>query len=859
MTPKRPAAGAFRSQTGGRVAAVLGPTNTGKTHFAIERMLAHRSGMIGLPLRLLAREVYDKIVRIKGAKSVALVTGEEKIVPAEARYFVCTVESMPLDLRSSFLAIDEIQLCADPERGHVFTDRLLHARGEDETLFLGAETMRPMIRRFVPEAEFITRPRFSDLAYAGAKKLTRLPRRSAIVAFSAEDVYGIAELVRRQRGGAAVVLGALSPRTRNAQVSLYQSGEVDFLVATDAVGMGLNMDVDHVAFAGLEKFDGMGVRPLRPEEAGQIAGRAGRHMNDGTFGVTGDCEPLDEDMVARVESHRYEPVRLLQFRNSKLDFFSPERLLESLDVAPPAPGLVKARPSMDYAALRVLSGQDEFRDMARAPAAVRRLWDVCQIPDFRKLSLDDHVRLVGQIYRYLMSDEGYIPEDWFARQIARVDETEGDVATLSGRLAQIRTWTYAAHRPGWLEDQSHWQEQTRAIEDRLSDALHERLTQRFIDRRTAVLMRRLREDDALDLALDDSGAVSIGGEFVGKLAGFRFEADPEAEGVHGRTLRAATIKGLEGEFVARARRLADANAKAIHLSEHGQLWWDGAVVGKLVPGPHALEPGVMLLADEHLRSDTRERLQARLDTWVAELIADRLEPLVALRRAAEAKPDTSIALPAFARGLAYQLCESLGSLDRTTATLPPDEYAARRALRMFGVKFGRRAIFLPRLLKPDAASRLALLWGVAQRLGHIPPPPQPGITSFETDPALPTGFLAAAGFRASGPRTIRLDILERLEDELVASAAQGLSADAVTPKLLSLLGCDRDTLDETLAALRWQRVEVSPAGEALSPTSVWRQAGPQGRRRRSRGKKPRQAPKPGSTPFSGLARLIAAD
>ena len=660
MTPKRPAAGAFRSQTGGRVAAILGPTNTGKTHFAIERMLAHRTGMIGLPLRLLAREVYDKIVRIKGASAVALVTGEEKIVPAEARYFVCTVEAMPLDLKSSFLAIDEIQLCGDPERGHVFTDRLLNARGEDETLFLGAETMRPMIRRFVPEAEFITRPRFSDLAYAGQKKLTRLPRRSAIVAFSAEDVYGIAELVRRQRGGAAVVLGALSPRTRNAQVALYQSGEVDFLVATDAIGMGLNMDVDHVAFAALDKFDGMGVRPLRADEAGQIAGRAGRHMNDGTFGVTGDCEPLDEDMVTRVESHRYEPVRLLQFRNSKLDFFSPERLLQSLDGAPPLPGLVKARPSMDYAALRVLSAQDEIHALARAPAAVRRLWDVCQIPDFRKLSLDDHVRLVSQIYRHLMSDAGVIPEDWFARQIARVDETEGDVATLSGRLAQIRTWTYAAHRPGWLEDQSHWQDQTRAIEDRLSDALHERLTQRFIDRRTAVLMRRLREEDALDLLLDDSGAVSIGGEFVGKLAGFRFEADPEAEGVHGRTLRAATVKGLEGEFVARARRLGEADSKAIHLSEHGQLWWDGAVVGKLVPGPHALEPHVALLADEHLRSETRERLQARLDRFVSELIGERLEPLLALRRAADAKPESREALPAIARGLAYQLCEISG-------------------------------------------------------------------------------------------------------------------------------------------------------------------------------------------------------
>ncbi|MGD0865345.1 MAG: helicase-related protein, partial [Rhizomicrobium sp.] len=594
-----------RPTDGGRIAAVLGPTNTGKTHFAIERMLAHRSGMIGLPLRLLAREVYDKVARIKGAKAAALITGEEKIVPAEARYFVCTVEAMPVDLGVAFLAIDEIQLCGDPERGHVFTDRLLHARGEEETLFLGAETMRGTIQRFVPEAHFITRPRFSDLAYTGARKLTRLPRRSAIVAFSAEDVYGIADLVRRQRGGAAVVLGALSPRTRNAQVALYQSGEVDFLVATDAIGMGINMDVDHVAFAELTKFDGIGVRPLRPDELGQIAGRAGRHMNDGTFGVTAEAEPIDEETVARIESHRYEPVRILQWRNSDLSFRSLGALIESLEEPPPLRGLAKARPAMDFASLRILAGQDEYRALASGAGSVKRLWEACQLPDFRKFTPDEHVRLVGQIYRHLMSDEGVLPEDWLAHQVSRLDEIEGDVATLSGRLAQIRTWTYAAHRPGWVADAAHWQEQTRAVEDRLSDALHERLTQRFIDRRTAILMRRLRDDDVVDIVLDDSGAVAIGGEVVGKLEGFRFSPDPRAEGIHGRTLRAAALKGLEGEFAARARKIAQSDDAAIALSEHGRLWWDGAIVAQLVPGPSALQPAVLLFADEHLPAELR--------------------------------------------------------------------------------------------------------------------------------------------------------------------------------------------------------------------------------------------------------------
>src|SRR6201996_3821594 len=475
-----------------KVTAVLGPTNTGKTFFAIERMLAHKSGMIGLPLRLLAREVYDRIVKLRGENEVALITGEEKIVPKAPRFYVCTVEAMPLDIPVACLVVDEIQLCADPERGHVFTERLLHARGQEETLLLGSDTMRGAIQRFIPKTWFVTRPRFSDLAYTGAKKLTRLPRRSAVVGFSAEDVYGIAEIVRRQRGGAAVVLGALSPRTRNAQVALYQSGDVDFLIATDAIGMGLNMDVDHVAVAAHEKFDGRGFRALTPAEIGQIAGRAGRYMNDGTFGVTGECEPFDEEIVGRIESHRYDPVKVLQWRNAALNFHSIGALLESLDAPPPERGLGRARPASDAIALYHLSAEADIQALASSRATVRRLWEVCQLPDFRKLSADEHAKTVRILFLFLMSDAGHIPDDWMARQIARLDIAEGDVATLSGRLAQIRTFTYATHRPGWTRDSAHWQGETRAIEDRLSDALHERLPQRFIDPRTSVLMRHLR-------------------------------------------------------------------------------------------------------------------------------------------------------------------------------------------------------------------------------------------------------------------------------------------------------------------------------------------------------------------------------
>jgi ATP-dependent RNA helicase SUPV3L1/SUV3 len=832
-----------------RVTAVLGPTNTGKTHFAIERMLAHKSGMIGLPLRLLAREVYDKVARIKGDRQAALITGEEKIVPPEAKYFVCTVEAMPLDLRPAFLAIDEIQLCADPERGHVFTDRLLNARGGEETVFLGADTMRGAIQKFVPRTYFLARSRFSDLAYTGQKKLTRLPRRSAVVGFSAEDVYGIAELIRRQRGGAAVVLGALSPRTRNAQVALYQNGDVDFLVATDAIGMGLNMDVDHVAFAALDKFDGVGIRPLKPEEIGQIAGRAGRHMNDGTFGVTAEAEPLDDEVVNRVESHRYDPVRVLQWRNSTLDFHSLEGLTASLEGLPPVRGLVKARAASDLTALRHLGAMEDIRELARAPAGVRRLWDVCQIPDFRKLSSDEHAKLVHTIFTFLMSDDGVLPDDWLARQVERLDVSEGDVATLSGRLAQIRTWTYAAHRPGWTTDSAHWQGATRAVEDRLSDALHEQLTQRFIDRRTSVLMKRLREDEVMDLTLDDSGGVFIGGEAVGKLEGFRFAADPRAEGIHGRTLRAAALKGLEGEFVARAQRLAAASEDAFGLSEHGRIWWDGAIVAQLVHGPSPYAPDVALAADENLKGELRESVQHRLENWIRTRIAARLEPLVALGNAADAKAGTETALPGFARAIAHRLSESFGSLDPAILALPENLGGHIRALKPFGVWFGKRAIYLPKLLRPEAASLLGLLWGVWAKREHIPPHPQPGLTSFEADRDVPHDFLAACGFRVVATRAIRFDMLERLEGELEKGGASGATADVLMPKLVSLLGCGNDELRAILDALGWRVIEVADGGSGVR--SVWRRA-PARHRTERREKKPEIKARPTADALADL-------
>jgi ATP-dependent RNA helicase SUPV3L1/SUV3 len=834
-------------QSSAKVTAILGPTNTGKTHFAIERMLAHRSGMIGLPLRLLAREVYDRIVRLRGAGEVALITGEEKIVPKHARFYVCTVEAMPLDIPVACLVVDEIQLCADPERGHVFTDRLLHARGEEETLFLGSDTMRGVIQKFIPRTWFVTRPRFSDLAYTGARKLTRLPRRSAVVGFSAEDVYGIAEIVRRQRGGAAVVLGALSPRTRNAQVALYQSGDVDFLVATDAIGMGLNMDVDHVAFAAHEKFDGRSTRPLTAAEIGQIAGRAGRYMNDGTFGVTGDCETFDNELVNRVESHRYDPVKVLQWRSAVMNFHSIPQLLESLDAPPPERGLVRARPASDVLALRHLSNDADVAAMATGRDAVRRLWDVCQLPDFRKLSEDEHARMVRTIFLFLMGEDGHIPDDWMARQISRLDIIEGDVATLSGRLAQIRTYSYAAHRAGWMADGAHWQGEARAVEDRLSDALHEQLTLRFIDRRTSVLMKHLREDESTSLTLDESGGVAIGGELIGRLDGFHFAPDPRAPSddgaIHGRTLRAAAMRGLEGEFLARATALAAAPDTAITLSEHGKLWWDGVIVAKLMPGATPLTPAIALVADELLKGAPRASVQARLEQWLTARIEARIEPLLALARAAEAKAGSDTALPSYARGMAHQLAENFGALDRTALNLPEKLGPMLRALKPFGVWLGRRTVYLPRLLRPDAASLLALLWGIWTKQENLLGPPAPGLTSFQSG-SEPEAFLQAAGFRVFAGRAIRLDMLERLEDELDKAATSGLGAEASLPKLVSLLGAGNEEGKAVLAALGWRMVAVADA------PSVWRKA-------REKRRPPTVAPPPPKdSPFARLATLV---
>jgi ATP-dependent RNA helicase SUPV3L1/SUV3 len=748
---------------GAGVTAVLGPTNTGKTHLAIERMLAHSSGLIGLPLRLLAREVYNRAVERVGADAVALITGEEKIKPPNPRFWVATVEAMPRDLDVAFLAIDEIQLAADFERGHVFTDRMLNRRGREETLVLGAATMKPIVERLLPGASIVSRPRLSQLTFAGEKKLTRLPRRSAIVAFSADEVYAIAELIRRQRGGAAVVLGALSPRTRNAQVELYQAGEVEYLVATDAIGMGLNLDVDHIAFASDRKFDGYQFRKLSPSELAQIAGRAGRAMRDGTFGTSGRCPPFETELVQALETHTFEPVKIVQWRNSDLDFSSVGALQATLAAAPTETALARAPVAEDILVLDHAARDDDVRGVTRTRDDVERLWDVCQLPDYRKIAPANHAELVVTLYGYLQR-EGKIPTDWFDRQIAMADRTDGDIDTLSTRIAHIRTWTFAANRPDWLADPEHWQGVTRGVEDKLSDALHERLTERFVDRRTSVLMRRLRENAALEPQFNKSGEVIVEGHVIGRLDGFVFVPDASSGGSEAKTLHNAAQKALAGEIAVRATRLAEAPDEQFVLASDGAIRWMGAAIGKLHAGEEVLRPRVRVLADEQLTGAPRDAVEARLDKWIKSHIEKLLGPLSTLAAAAD--------VIGIARGVAFQLVEALGVLDRQRVAddVKGLEQPARATLRKYGVRFGAYHIYLPVLLKPTPRALAAQLWALALEgpqangLDDLLQLAGSGRTSIPVKRDIDAALYRIAGYRVCGERAVRVDILERLAD-----------------------------------------------------------------------------------------------
>jgi ATP-dependent RNA helicase SUPV3L1/SUV3 len=812
-----------------RVTAVLGPTNTGKTHLAMERMLGHASGMIGFPLRLLARENYERVVKAKGVEAAALVTGEEKIVPRNARYFICTVESMPLDRPVDFLGIDEIQLAADRERGHIFTDRLLHARGQAETMFMGAETVSRWIRALVPGVEFIQRPRFSSLTYAGPKKITRLPPRSATVAFSAADVYAIAELIRRQRGGAAIVMGALSPRTRNAQVGLYQSGEVDYLVATDAIGMGLNMDVHHVAFAALRKFDGEVPRPLTKAEIGQIAGRAGRHMSDGTFGTTAEVGPMDPEIVEAVENHRFDPLRHLMWRNAFLDFRSIGTLREGLQERPPVSGLIRQGSAEDQQALEFLAKDPEIAKLAHGQGRVRLLWDVCQVPDFRKLMTDAHVRLLGQLYRHLTA--GRLPEDWVAGQVERLDRTDGDIDQLTGRITHIRTWTYIAQRSDWMTDPAHWQGVTQGVEDRLSEALHQALTQRFVDRRHAVLHRRLRSGGEIEGKVEAGDEVVVEGHRVGKLIGFRFERAADAGPDEVRALLAAARRILGPTIAERVRMLAADADTDFKLSPRGRVCWRDAEVAALTSGDTPLRPGLRLLGDDLLDEQQRRTLLDRLKRYMDGLIRRRLRPLNLMVRAA---------LPPVPRGIAFQLLEHLGAVptERVRESLKLLDPSSRAELARLGVRFGLETTWIGGLGDKRQRRLLGLLLAVhrdhdPESLRHL---------SMSDAAAIDDLALLALGRRRIGGSVIEFGTLERASAVLRKRAKAGdLALDAESA---SAAGLALDDLGPIMRGLGYQ-----PRGSVTESDAPQRFA--KGRKRR----KPTAVAAPLGSPFAALAGM----
>ncbi|RVT93757.1 helicase-related protein [Sphingomonas crocodyli] len=791
------------------VVAVLGPTNTGKTHLAIERMCGHSSGMIGFPLRLLAREVYDRVVAIKGKERVALITGEEKILPPDAQYYLCTAESMPLDREFAFVALDEAQLGADPERGHVFTDRLLRARGREETMILGSEALRPVLRALVPDAEIIGRPRFSTLSYAGATKLSRLPPRSAIVAFSAEEVYAVAEMLRRLRGGAAVVMGALSPRTRNAQVAMFQAGEVDYLVATDAIGMGLNMDVTHVAFASLRKFDGRRARRLTVAEMAQIAGRAGRHQRDGTFGTLAyegsQGARFEDEEVDKIEAHVFPPLDHLYWRVGAPSFESLDALLTDLQRRPDRPVLRAAPQAVDLAVLKRLADEDWVRERARGPRMIARLWAACGLPDFRKTGAEPHSRLVSRIFRHLSEGDGHLPVPWFAEELARLDSVQGDVETLADRIAGVRTWAYIAHRADWLADPDTWAERTRALEEKLSDALHQRLTQRFVDRRTSVLMRELGAKGGemlLPVKVDEEGTVTVDGEPIGRLIGFRFKPDHRARHGDMKRLMAAAERRLVTELSSRARQLAaDEDSHFTLATDAGRpvaIFWRGDVVARLGKGRTLLTPRINLhRALDSLSAADRTGVEQRLAVWLEGRIQRELKPLTRYFEAAR-DPACSPSL----RALLSPLAEAGGIIARrelASAIEHLDREGRSRADRL-DVKLGTLDVYAPTLLKPEPTRwRLALF--AAAEDADMPELPIPGAVSIATPPDRDAcEAMTRAGYRALGAQMLRVDQAERLA-RLAHDTRTGRKPFCPDPGLATSLGLRGASFTQLMLAL----------------------------------------------------------
>ena len=787
--------------TKNKITAVLGPTNTGKTHLAIETMLSFETGMIGFPLRLLAREVYDKVIKKISLDKVALITGEEKIIPSNAKYFLCTVESMPIDKNLEFIGVDEIQMCSDHERGHIFTDRLLNMRGNKLTMLMGSNTIKNIISKLDGDIEFINRERLSKLTYAGHKKISRINRKTAIIAFSAEEVYAIAELIRRQKGGAAIVMGSLSPKTRNAQVELYQSGDVDFLVATDAIGMGINMDLNYVYFSNIKKFDGKKLRRLNLAEIGQIAGRAGRYLNDGGFGITGDCKEISPDEVELLENHKFEEVRTLFWRNSNLNFNNPLSLIKSLEEKPYVEWLRKIHECEDEKALKYFLKDQKILDTEFNKKNLMLLWECCQIPDFVKKTYGNHLEVIANVFKFLTSKKRLISEDYMRLQLMKLDKLEGNVDSLSNRIANVRTWSYVSNKNNWVENQTYWIEKTKHLEDRLSDRLHEELTKTFIDKRASILARGLKQDMEFKTEILQNNDIKIDDQFIGKIKGLKLELDLKKGALDTdiKSLKKAARQTIGPELEKRIQSIIDTGL--ISLNEDFKIYWNDFPIAKLTTGNDYLNPNFDLIVDDIIEQDTKQKLNEYVSKWINSKINNVLKSLVDLKNIKQ--NNSSI------KALAYQLYENNGVLkrDQVYEYLKNLEQNDRKILRELGVKFGRYHVFLHQLIKPEAVSLRTLLWKNFHQQFYNLKPPTFGLNFLDSKEIKNKNFMLLCGFEKFDNFFVRIDILERLFVLIINSNTKENSGVQLVPEMLNLLGCSKDNFKKLLAKMNYKIFE----------------------------------------------------
>ncbi len=787
--------------TKNKITAVLGPTNTGKTHLAIDTMLSFESGMIGFPLRLLAREVYDKVIKKISLEKVALITGEEKIIPADAKYYLCTVESMPIDKDVEFVGVDEVQMCADHERGHIFTDRLLNMRGTKLTMLMGSSTIKKIISKLNDDVEFINRERLSKLTYAGHKKISRINRKTAIIAFSAEEVYAIAELIRRQKGGAAIVMGSLSPKTRNAQVDLYQSGDVDFLVATDAIGMGINMDLDYVYFSNLKKFDGKKLRKLNLSEIGQIAGRAGRYLNDGSFGVTGDCKELGPEEIDLLENHKFEEIKTLFWRNSNINFNNPYSLIRSLEEKPQKGWLRKIHECEDEKALKYFLRDKNFENINFDNETLKLLWECCQIPDFVKKTYGNHYEVIESVFKFLSHKNGRITDEFMRLQLMKLDKLEGNVDSLSNRIANVRTWSYVSNKNNWVENQEYWIEKTKLLEDRLSDRLHEELTKTFIDRRASILARGLKQDMEFKTEILENNDVKIDDQFIGKIKGLKLELDLKKGALETdiKSLKKAARQSIGPELEKRIQNIVDTGL--IDLSDDFKIYWNKFTIAKLTPGHDYLNPNFELIVDDILEQDQRQKLSLFIKRWLKNKIDTVLQSLIDLKNLKER--NSSI------KALAYQLYENNGVLKRENVFeyLKNLDQTERKILRDMGVRFGRYHIFLYKLIKPEPVTIRTLLWKNYHQKYFKLKPPTFGLNFIDDNEDRNKNFMLLCGFEKFDKFFVRIDILERLFMQIINSGSDENKEIKLIPEMLNLLGCSKDNFKKLIKKMNYKVTE----------------------------------------------------